>query len=121
MRLPEARILFVLGLALFSSVAQAASAPDVAVYRGADRQARLAKGAKAEGEFVRYTSVNAEDSQRVVELFEKRYPFTKAKPVRLTSARIVQRHTPESQAGTFLADILDTSDSQSLYLLWQTS
>ena len=114
MTLHEARILFVLGigLGLFSNLAQAASAPDLAVYRGADRQARLEKGAKAEGEFVWYTSVNAEDIQRVVELFEKRYPFIKAKPVRLTSARIVQRHTAEFQAGTFLADILDTSDSR---------
>jgi iron(III) transport system substrate-binding protein len=114
MTLHEARILLVLGigLGLFSNLAQAASAPDVAVYRGADRQARLEKAAKAEGEFVWYTSVNAEDIQRVVELFEKRYPFIKAKAVRLTSARIVQRHTAESQAGTFLADILDTSDSR---------
>ena len=114
MNLNEARILFVLGigLGLVSDLAQAASAPDVAVYRGADRQARLEKAAKAEGEFVWYTSVNAEDIQRVVELFEKRYPFIKAKAVRLNSARIVQRYTAESQAGTFLADILDTSDSR---------
>jgi hypothetical protein len=50
MNLHEARILFVLGigLGLVSDLAQAASAPDVAVYRGADRQARLEKAAKAE-------------------------------------------------------------------------
>ena len=76
--LHEARILFVLGIGLvFANLAQAASAPDVAVYRGADRQARLEKGAKAEGEFVWYTSVNAEDIQRIVELFGKRYPLYK--------------------------------------------
>ena len=114
MTLHAARVLFVLAtaLGLFSNLAQAAGPPDAAVYRGADRQARLEKGAKAEGEFVWYTSVNAEDIQRVIELFEKRYPFIKAKPVRLTSARIVQRYTSESQAGTFLADLLDTSDSR---------
>lgn len=113
MKLTTAWILFILGMGLGLSAkpAQAASAPDVAVYRGADRQARLEKGAKAEGEFVWYTSVNAEDIQRIVELFEKRYPFIKPKPVRLTSARIVQRYTTESQAGTFLADLLDTNDS----------
>jgi iron(III) transport system substrate-binding protein len=114
MKLHGARILFVVGIALglFSNLAQAASAPELAVYRGTDRQARLEKGAKAEGEFVWYTSVNAEDIQRIVDLFEKRYPFIKAKAVRLNSARIVQRHTAEFQAGTFLADILDTSDSR---------
>jgi iron(III) transport system substrate-binding protein len=109
--LHKARILVIaIGLG-FSHLVQAANAPDIAGYRGADRQARLEKGAKAEGEFVWYTSVNAEDIQRIVELFEREYPFIKAKAVRLTSARIVQRHTTESQAGTFLADILDTSDS----------
>jgi len=107
-------ILFVLaiGFGLVATRAQAASAPENAVYRGADRQTRLEKAAKAEGEFVWYTSVNAEDIQRVVELFEKRYPYIKAKPVRLTSARIVQRFTAETQASTFLADILDTNDAR---------
>src|SRR5262245_11279833 len=101
-----------IGLALMTDLARAASAPDIAVYRGADRQARLEKAAKAEGEFVWYTSVNAEDIQRLVELFEKQYPFVKPKPVRLSSARIVQRYSTESQANTFLADILDTNDSR---------
>ena len=114
MKLPVTGILFVLliGLGLVATPAQAASAPEIAVYRGADRQARLEKAAKAEGEFVWYTSVNAEDIQRVVELFEKRYPYIKAKAVRLTSARIVQRFTAETQASTFLADILDTNDAR---------
>ena len=114
MKLPVAGILLVLlmGLGLLANRAQAASAAENAVYRGADRQARLEKAAKAEGEFVWYTSVNAEDIQKVVELFEKRYPFIKAKAVRLTSARIVQRFTAETQASTFLADILDTNDAR---------
>lgn len=100
------------GLVCFSTLARGASAPDIATYRGADRQARLEKGAKAEGEFVWYTSVNAEDIQRINELFQKRYPYIKVNAVRLTSARIVQRHVSESQAGNYLADILDTSDSR---------
>ena len=108
------QILAVLGISLrlLSTPAEAASSPELAVYRGADRQARLEKAAKAEGEFVWYTSVNDDDIRRVVELFEKRYPFIKAKPVRLTSARIVQRFTAETQANAFLADILDTNDSR---------
>src|SRR5215510_4635260 len=108
------RIFFIFAIAcsLAANIAHSGSAPELAVYRGADRQARLEKAAKAEGEFVWYTSVNAEDIQRIVELFEKRYPFIKPKTVRLTSARIVQRHTAEFQAGNFLADVLDTSDSR---------
>src|SRR6185295_6402276 len=109
MKLYVVRALCVLGF--LAQLAQAADAADISVYRGADRQARLEKAARAEGEFVWYTSVNAEDIQRLVEPFEKRYPFIKPKPVRLTSARIVQRYSAESQAATFLADILDTNDS----------
>ncbi len=114
MKLYGVRILFVLGLwsAFYGNFAEAASVGEIASYRGTDRQARLEKGAKAEGEVVWYTTVNAEDIQRVVELFEKRYPFIKAKAVRLTSARMVQRYSAEFQAGTFLADILDTNDAR---------
>ncbi len=117
MTLYLARILLVLftALGLFANLARAASTPDSAVYRGPDRQAKLEKAAKTEGEFVWYTSVNAEDIQRIVQLFEKRYPFIKAKAVRLNSSRIVQRYTSEFQAGTHLADILDTSDSRIEY------
>ena len=113
MKLPVVLALSVLamGFGLLAQPAQDARAAEIAVYRGADRQARLEKAARAEGEFVWYTSVNAEDIQRIVEVFEKRYPFIKPKPVRLTSARIVQRYTAESQAASYLADILDTNDS----------
>lgn len=112
MKLYGVRILFVLGLssAFYGNFAEAATVGEIASYRGTDRQARLEKGAKAEGEFVWYTSVNGEDIQRIVDLFEKQYPFIKTKAVRLTSARMVQRYTAEYQAGTFLADILDTND-----------
>jgi len=117
MKLSILRVLYVLAVGLEFAVTpgQAAGAAEMAVYRGADRQARLERAAKAEGEFVWYTSVNAEDIQRVIALFEKHYPYIKAKPVRLTSARIVQRFMAESQAGTLLADILDTTDSRIEY------
>ena len=52
MKLYGVRILFVLGLwsAFYGNFAEAASVGEIASYRGADRQARLEKGAKAEGE-----------------------------------------------------------------------
>lgn len=114
MKLHDLRILFVLGilLPLSCKLLYAASVPDIALYREPDRQAMFERGAKAEREFVWYTSVNAVDIQEIVELFEKRYPFVKTKAVRLTSARMVQRYTAEFQAGTFLADILDTNDAR---------
>jgi hypothetical protein len=53
MKLYGVRILFVLGLVgVLGNFAEVAGVGEIALYRGADRQARLEKGAKAEGEFV---------------------------------------------------------------------
>ena len=61
-KLHQAWILFGLSIAVgYSNPAEAASAHDVALYPGADRQARLEQGAKAEGKFVWYTSVPAKE------------------------------------------------------------
>jgi len=118
MQLKGSVILAVIGLSinLVTAAAEAAVASDAPMYRGADRHARLEKGARSEGEVVWYTSVNQEDIQRIGELFEKRYPAIKLKAVRLTSAGIVQRYSTESQAGNQLADILDTTDSRIEFL-----
>ncbi len=118
MKLHEIRIFVVLGivLALSHNPAHAASVADIALYRGADRQAMLERAAKAEGEFIWYTSIATEDTQRIIELFEKRHPFIRTKLVRLSSARIVQRYTTEFQASSFLTDILDTNDSRIEFL-----
>ena len=63
MRLHQTWILFGLSIAAgYSNPAEAAGAHDAAAYRGADRQTRLEQGAKAEGEFVWYTSVPAKGS-----------------------------------------------------------
>ena len=84
----------------------AATADDIALYRGKDRQAKLEEGAKREGEIAWYTTLSAEDSAKVQQLFEKRYPFVKVKLIRLTSERLVQRYMSEFQASRFLADVI---------------
>ena len=105
-----------IGLVLASNPADAASVTDVALYRGADRQAGLEKAAKAEGEVAWYTTVSAADAQLFIEAFEKRYPFLKIKLVRSTSAGMVQRYTTEFQTKAFVADILDTNDTRIEFL-----
>ena len=113
MRLRNARVLFALAMAsaLFYYPAHAANVADIALYRGADRQARLEKAAKAEGEFTWYTTLSAETNGKILEAFQKRYPFIKPKLVRLQSGGLVQRYTTEYHARSFLADVLDTNDS----------
>jgi iron(III) transport system substrate-binding protein len=118
MRLTEVRRVFVLTgcLVLLAQLAYGADANDVALYRGADRQARLENGAKAEGEVGWYTSVSAPDSQKIIEVFEQRYPYIKVKLVRTNSASMVQRFTTELQAKRYVADILDTNDTRIEFL-----
>lgn len=97
-------------LFLMSIPLGAADISQIALYRGADRQTKLEKAAQAEGSVVWYTSIALGESPRYVELFEKRYPFIKVHLVRSNSSRMAQRYIAEYQAGTFLADILDTGD-----------
>jgi iron(III) transport system substrate-binding protein len=101
---------------LFCDVAQAASVAEVGLYRGPDRQTRLEQGAKREGEVVWYTSMSAGDSTRVVAMFEKRYPFVKAKLFRLTTERALQRYMAEYQANKHIADIVDIDEPQMEFL-----
>ena len=103
-------------LSYFRAQAQGAAVGDIALYRGADRQARLEAGAKQEKEVVWYTSMSQNDSSQLARLFESRYPSIKINLVRLTSERIMQRYTTEAQAGQFFADLLDTNDSDLEYL-----
>ena len=107
------RALVALGIGFFhmSMPLGAADVSPIALYRGADRQTKLEKAAQAEGSVVWYTSIALGESPRYVELFEKRYPFIKVHLVRSNSSRMAQRYTAEYQAGTFLADILDTGDT----------
>jgi len=100
----------------FKAQAQGAAVADIALYRGADRQAKLEAGAKQEKEVVWYTSMSQNDSSQLVRLFENRYASIKINLIRLTSERILQRYTAEAQAGQFFADLLDTNDSDLEYL-----
>jgi iron(III) transport system substrate-binding protein len=116
MKLFGAGCVVVFGLAFGLNTAPAAGVAEVALYRGADRQAKLEQGAKSEGEVVWYTSMSAGDSTRVVDLFEKRYPAIKPKLVRLTTERALQRYMAEYQAGKTVADIVDIDEPQMEFL-----
>lgn len=110
MRAPS---IFFLVLSISSNAlvpARAANVAEIAQNKGADRQAFLERGAKGEGEFMWYTSLSNRESQRILDLFEKRYPHIKTKLTRLTSERVVERYTTEFRAGRFIADSIDVGD-----------
>jgi len=104
-----------LAASLGSMAMPAAFAEDVAarnrafyLYEGADREARLVAGAKKEGEFNLYTSLNTRDSGPITDAFEKKYGV-KAKLWRSSSEKVLQRAVTEARAGRFVCDVLETN------------
>ena len=95
--------------------AQTVTVKEAAGLTGPDRQARLEKGARAEGEFMFYTSLIVD--QAVIplkEAFEKKYPFIKFNFNRATSSSLIQRILSETRAGKPQADVVIGSTSAGL-------
>jgi iron(III) transport system substrate-binding protein len=103
-----------LGLALAPFVARAQpgapESPHKAIYsyQGPDRDAKLAAGARKEGEVVIYTSLNLKDSVPITEAFEKK-TGVKAQLWRASSEKVLQRAVTEARAGRFACDVLETN------------
>ena len=76
-------------------------------YKGADRQKMLEEGAKKEGEFSWYSTLEVEVGSRPVnEAFQKKYPFLKSEFIRSTSAATMQRATAEFRAKSVRVDVV---------------
>jgi iron(III) transport system substrate-binding protein len=74
--------------------------------------ATLEDSAKAEGEFVLYSSLNNEQIVTLVDAFKKRYPFIKPSFYRATSERVLQRAITEAKAGRYAVDVLTSAGFQ---------
>jgi iron(III) transport system substrate-binding protein len=64
------------------------------------------EGAKKEGTFVLYTSMNTPDVNAVFGAFQKKYPFLSPKNFTTRSAALLQRILTEAQAGRHTADVI---------------
>ncbi len=82
-----------------------------AAYSGPDRAARLAAGAKQEGELMVYSSLVQEDQRKLAADFKQRYGVT-LKFWRGSQANILQRVVNETRAGRFEFDALETNAPQ---------
>jgi len=71
--------------------------------------AKLIEGAKNEGKLVWYTSMNISDSRRLLDVFEKKYPFVKSQLLRANGERTVNRILAETRAGKWGYDVVSTS------------
>src|SRR5215208_65700 len=72
----------------------------------AERQARLAEGAKKESGLVWYSSTTAEDALALSKKFNEQYPTIKINHFRSSSEKLLERILAESRANAFKADIV---------------
>ena len=76
------------------------------------RQKVLVEKAKAEGEVVFYSSLQAQQIDPFIRVFQKRYPFIKVNPYRVSGNRQVLKIQTELNAGNNLFDVTNGSAEQ---------
>ena len=86
-----------------------ATAAEIALYQGRDRELLLIEGARKEGQVLFYNSNTWLST--VAQEFEKKYPFIKVSVWRSDSKNIVKRVMEEYASGRFLADVVETTDA----------
>ena len=92
------------------AVAQTNPVAETAGYQGADRQQRLAEGAKREKELTLYSSIPPADIAALVAAFDKKYAI-KVKVWRSDSEGFLQRVLSEARARRFDVDIVAGASS----------
>ena len=93
------------------SSAAPTSFPELAKYRGADREKVLYEGAKKEGKVVWYTSVVIDMDQELVKGFKARYPGIDVDVYAATDTNIMTRLLTEYKAGRHDVDSLSMGGS----------
>jgi len=76
------------------------------------RQKQLMERAKAEGEVSFYSSLQAQQIEPFIRVFQKRYPFVKVNPYRVSGNRQVLKIQTEMNAGNHLFDVTNGSSEQ---------
>jgi iron(III) transport system substrate-binding protein len=105
---------FGLGLALASLLAAAtafaAPAPNIATYKGPDREQLILAGAKREGKVTFYSGMIENQALRpIADAFKKKYPFVAVDYWRGDSRALVQKTLTERRAGRVTGDILEST------------
>jgi iron(III) transport system substrate-binding protein len=76
------------------------------------RQKALIEKAKTEGEVAFYSSLQAQQIDPFIRVFQKRYPFVKVNPYRVSGNRQVIKIQTEMNAGNHLFDVTNGSAEQ---------
>jgi len=105
------KLLAVAVAACTGAMALPAAAQDmaqIAAYKGADREQKLAAAAKKEGALTIYTSAQSNDIGALVEPFEKKYGI-KVTVWRSSSENVLQRVVTEARARRYTVDVVETN------------
>lgn len=97
-----------LSVQAFNAQAQTREATIAALGKipAAERQARLAEGAKKESGLVWYSSTTAEDALALSKKFNEQHPSIKINHFRSSSEKLLERILAESRANAFKADLV---------------
>ena len=98
------------GLLLGAKASVAAPAPNIATYKGADREQLILAGAKREGKVVFYSGMIENQALRpIADGFKKKYPFVAVEYWRGDSRALVQKALTERRASRVIGDILEST------------
>ncbi|MGE5095496.1 MAG: ABC transporter substrate-binding protein [Betaproteobacteria bacterium] len=92
----------------FATGVFAQTVADLAAYTGADREQKLAAGAKKEGQLDIYTSMQVKDLEPLAQAFEKKYGV-KVSIWRASSEKVLQRAVQEARGNRFTVDVMETN------------
>jgi len=99
--------LFLLNATMVPGAQAPTSAPQLALYQGADREKILIEGAKKEGQLTLYDSHTW--FRTFVKEFEKKYPFIKVAEWRNDSKNVIRRVMEEFKSPRNIADVVETT------------
>ena len=86
----------------------AASANDMLLYQGPDRQQRLEDGARKEGKLTIYSTLIVNQAlQPLAEEFGRKYPFIKVDYFRADAVKMVQKVLAEQRANALGGDVME--------------
>jgi iron(III) transport system substrate-binding protein len=97
-------------MSVAADMAQAAPTPNIATYKGADRESSILAGARREGKVVFYSGMIENQALRpIADAFKKKYPFVAVEYWRGDSRALVQKALTERRAGRVMGDILEST------------
>lgn len=82
---------------------------ELAAHTGADREALLLAGAKAEGKVVWYTSLGGGSYKAMIQAFESKYPGVRVDVYRAGGSELVTRIMEETRARRNLVDTIEST------------